>query len=67
MGDIPQCVPCPDCGRHPNAYGSMIRNAEAITCGADGCEFDFDTGYLPYAEAVAAWNAAASRKDISHD
>ena len=58
-----QCLPCPVCGRQPRWYPSMIRAAESIECPwDDGCpkdnSFDFSTGYLPDAEAVAEWNKA---------
>jgi hypothetical protein len=55
------CLPCPECGNQPHWHPSMIRDAEAITCETDGCEFDFDTGYLPDMQAVASWNAAVAK------
>lgn len=57
-----QCKNCPVCGHQPHFSPSMIRDAESVGCNWDNhCpeqSFDFTTQYLPFDEAISAWNAA---------
>ncbi len=51
---------CPFCGSPPRLYGAQVlvngECPESIDCDNSDCHFNPSTGYLPFEQAVAAWN-----------
>lgn len=55
--------PCPFCGSMPGRYpAQVILNGyvpESVSCENDACDIAPSTEYLPFHQAIAAWNRRA--------